>query len=163
MARFLAGVASTLLLVAAGFFLWTGLAHDDRRALPSPPALLAALVPSAATQTPADPPQASEATREQKRFSRYDHDRDGKVGRDEYLAARRKAFARLDTDHDGKLSFDEYVVKTAARFTAADADRSGALDATEFATTRVTRKTRPRCPPTGSVTPQQQGGEDEAQ
>jgi len=29
MARFLAGVASALLLVTAGFFLWTGLARQD--------------------------------------------------------------------------------------------------------------------------------------
>lgn len=94
-----------------------------------------------------DPPQASERTREQKRFDRYDRNRDGKVDRDEYLLNRRKAFARLDTDGDGKLSFDEYSAKAIAKFAKADADRSGTLNAAEFATTRVQRKPKPKCAP----------------
>jgi hypothetical protein len=147
MGRFLAGVASALLMVAGGIFLWSGLANRDT-GVPAPPAVVQALTGSAAA-APADPPQASEKTREEKRFARYDRNKDGKVDRDEYLLARRKAFARLDTDGDGKLSFEEYAVKTSAKFATADGDKSGALDASEFATTRVVRKTKPlvHCPP----------------
>ncbi|MDX3886146.1 MAG: EF-hand domain-containing protein [Sphingomonas sp.] len=146
MARFLAGVASALLLAAAGFFWWSGRAADAGPAA-LPPAPLIAAPADAGADT--DPPQASERTREQRRFARYDRDRDGRVGREEYLAARRKAFAKLDTNGDGRLSFEEYAVRTIDKFGQADADRSGALDAAEFAATRVARKApaRPNCPP----------------
>ena len=50
-------------------------------------------------------PRALPKTREQKRFGRYDKDRDGAITRDEYLASRRKAYAKLDTNGDGRLSF----------------------------------------------------------
>ena len=46
-------------------------------------------------------PEATEKTREEKRFSRYDKNKDGKVQIDEYLAARRKNFDKLDLDHNG--------------------------------------------------------------
>lgn len=143
MTRFLAGVGAALLLVAAGFFLWRGMAREDRGAvLPAAPAMRAA-----GEAAPLDPPQASEKTREEKRFQRYDRDRDDKVSREEYLSSRRKAFARLDLNHDGVLQFDEYAAKAEAKFAGADADRSGVLDQTEFAITRVVRKARPRCAP----------------
>jgi len=152
MGRYLAGVASALLLAAAGFFLWTGRAQREPT-LPSVPPAAALPGPAASGGTArlSDPPRASEATREEKRFSRYDRNRDGKVDRDEYLLSRRKAFAKLDTNGDGKLSFEEYAVKTIAKFGKADADRSNALDAGEFATTRVVRKPKPPCQPQESV------------
>ncbi len=151
MGRFVAGVASAVLLIAGGFLLWTGLA--GRVAAPLPPAppaqaFAATAAPPAAASVPeAIPPQATEETREQKRFDRYDHNRDGRVDREEYLLARHKAFAKLDVNGDGKLSFDEYAVKTEAKFAKADADRSGVLNAAEFATTAILRKPRPRCAP----------------
>lgn len=139
--RFLAGVGSTLLLVAAGLFWWS-FAHADRPGVPDAPFSAMA----ATLRAPlADPPAASDKTREEKRFSRYDHDKNGAISRDEYLAARRKAFAKLDTNQDGKLSFDEYAVKTAGKFAKADMDRSGVLTPAEFATTRVVRKAKPVC------------------
>lgn len=134
--RFLAGVGCTLLLVGGGLLIWQGTAQPPR-ALAGQAAAPAA--PEAATPL-ADPPQASEATKEQRRFNRYDHDRNGTVSADEYLAARHKAFAKLDVNGDGKLSFDEWATKARAKFAAADADRSGVLTAAEFATTRVARK-----------------------
>jgi hypothetical protein len=149
MGRYLAGVASALLLMAAGFFLWTGLARRDP-GLPAPPAAITALTrgaPPASAPAVEDAPQATARTREQKRFDRYDHNKDGKVDRDEYLLARHKNFAKLDTNGDGKLSFDEYAAKAVTKFDTADADHSGALEAAEFATTRVVRKTKPRCAP----------------
>ena len=139
MKRFLAGVASALLLVTAGLFIWT--AQADRGSLVPP---LPAMAASAATAE-AVPPSATEKTREEKRFARYDRNRDGTVGRDEYLLSRHKAFAKLDTNGDGRLGFDEYAVKTATKFAGADKDKSGSLNSTEFATTRVMRKSQPRC------------------
>ena len=144
--RYLAGAASMLLLMTAGLFVWSGMAGKDNR-IPPPPPLPMVSAPAAATDAPPDPPQASEETREQKRFSRSDHDKDGRIDRDEYLAARHRNFVKLDANGDGKLSFDEYAVKGEAKFAAADADKSGALDPREFATTRVVRKSAPRCPP----------------
>lgn len=135
--RFFAGVACALVLAGGGILIWQGVAK-------SPPAIVPAAVASApaAAATPlAMPPQATEATREQKRFNRYDHDRNGTVSAEEYLAARHKAFAKLDTDGDGRLSFDEWAIKARTKFATADADRSGLLTPAEFATTRVVRKT----------------------
>ena len=144
--RYLAGVGSALLLMTAGLFLWRAQAD---KASPIPAA------PSAAADAPlgiadlAPPPEASERTREEKRFARYDKDKNGAVGRDEYLVGRQKGFAKLDLNHDGRLSLDEYAVKAVTKFAAADRDKNGALNATEFATTRVVRKAKPKlkCPP----------------
>jgi hypothetical protein len=151
--RYLAGAASALLLVAAGLLIWTGLAARDDRIPPAPKAVASLIAPAMASEDVPDAPQASEKTREQKRFDRYDHNKDGRIDRDEYLLARHKNFMKLDTDGDGKLSFDEYAVKAIAKFGTADADKSGALDAKEFATTRVVRKTKPRCPPAQQPVP----------
>mgnify|MGYP006191514845 CR=1 FL=1 len=38
MLRFFAGVASALLLVATGFFVWQGLAQQEENPVPPPPA-----------------------------------------------------------------------------------------------------------------------------
>lgn len=142
--RFLAGVASALLLAGAGLVWWSSGKQDTP--------LLSAIAPPLARSTEAPdvaPPEAEERTREQKRFDRYDKDRNELVSAEEYLANRRKAFARLDADHDGRLSFEEWAKKTTDKFAAADADKSKALSRAEFATTKVVRKTRPRpnCPP----------------
>ena len=142
MGRFLAGVAAALLLVTGEFFIWQ--AQADR----------GTVVPALATATtaapmgladPAGPPAASERTREEKRFSRYDKDKNGAVARGEYLVARRKNFAKLDVNGDGKLGFEEYAVKAVVKFAAADKDKNGALAPREFALTRVVRKSAPKC------------------
>jgi Ca2+-binding EF-hand superfamily protein len=143
MMRYLAGVASALLLMAAAMIWWRGTSRAENP-LPAPIVAERAGAPTLVLPVPAMPPQATEKTREEKRFSRYDKDKDGAVARDEYLAARHKAFAKLDHDGNGQLSFEEYTVKTAAKFAAADKDRSGVLTAEEFATTRVLRKSSPR-------------------
>ncbi|HLZ79399.1 MAG TPA: EF-hand domain-containing protein [Sphingomonas sp.] len=159
MVRYLAGVASELPLVAAGFFLWTGLARREGSVPAAPPqAAPSSSAVAADVAAVIDPLQASERTREQKRFDHYDHNRGGKVDRDEYLLNRRKAFAKLDTGGDSKLSFDEYSAKAIGKFAKADADRSGALNAAEFATTRVQRKPKPKCLP---APPQAPAGDDE--
>ena len=152
--RYLVGGVAALLMAGAGVLIWSGLASRDNRIPPPPAAVVApvAAVAPAAVETPA-PPQATEQTREQKRFSRTDHDKDGKIELAEYLQARHRNFDKLDTNHDGKLSFDEYAAKGEAKFAAADADKSGTLSAAEFATTRVVRKSKPRCAPASVVAP----------
>jgi hypothetical protein len=148
MLRIIAGVVAVLFLGAGGFFLWTGTASREPAALASLPGPAMVPTSSGATDASAEAaPQASAATREQKRFARYDRDHDGKVAREEYLSSRRKAFARLDINHDGTVSFEEYSAKAIAKFGTADGDRSAALDRTEFATTRTVRKPGLRCPP----------------
>ena len=155
MGRFLAGVASALLLVSAGLFLWRSVNAADRSPIP----VAAAGRASPLAAEPLDqPPEAGEKTREEKRFSRYDKDRNGTVGRDEYLTARQKGFAKLDLNGDGKLSFEEYAVKTVGKFAKADADKSGGLNAAEFATTRVVRKARADCPPPRAAAPAEDDG-----
>jgi hypothetical protein len=140
--RYLAGGAAGVLLVVAGMTL---------QAMRSPPAPRLAAMPAAGVEVTPDGqagtpavPEALPATREQKRFDRYDKDRNGAITRDEYLLARHKAFAKLDVDGNGTLSFDEWAVKAETKFSAADKDKSGAMNAAEFATTAVKRKARPR-------------------
>lgn len=146
--RYIVGGMSALLLVAAGIILYTGHARSDA-GLPAQP-LAANAVGGVDPPIPEALPEATEATREQKRFGRYDKNHDGTITREEYLAPRRKAFAKLDTNHDGVLSFDEWSAKTAAKFAAADRDRSNSLTAAEFKTTAAKRKPkrqRQDCPP----------------
>lgn len=139
--RWLAAIGVAL-VAAAGVVWWKAQARIEDPLPPPPPVEAGALLRDA---TPADPPAATERSREEKRFDRYDKDRDGLVSRTEYLAARHKAFARLDVNQDGRLDFDEWVVKTSDRFVGADADRSATLTRTEFATTRPKRRTGARC------------------
>ncbi len=160
--RFASGGVAALLLATAGVFIWRAQAGSPSP-LPPPPA---AAAPSGAPLGVADlagPPTASEKTREEKRFARYDKDKNGIVGRDEYLASREKAFAKLDMNHDGKLSFDEYAVKAVVKFAAADRDKNGGLNAPEFASTRVVRKARPKpkCLPTPRAPAQAEDGDQE--
>ena len=131
--RVLAGAAGALLLAGSGLMLWQQLGASPPLA---PPAPVEAAGPSALVE----PPAATEKTREQKRFQRYDKDRDSTVSREEFLASRRKAYAKLDMNGDGRLDFDEWSVKTTTRFAAADADNSATLTPEEFAKTRPVRK-----------------------
>lgn len=150
--RYLAGGGALLSVAAAGFFLIGGNARPVS-VLPAQPqqAVAAAEAPIGESEVPA----ASPATREQKRFHRYDKDRNNSITREEYLVARRKAFAKLDRNGDGRLDFDEWAVKATTKFAAADADKSGTMNPAEFATTAVKRKAplRAKCPPqTASAT-----------
>lgn len=139
MLRFLAGVACCFLLMTGAFLIWQShAAHAP--GLPAPPTTA---VGSSWFGGVGDPPlrapEASEKTREQKRFSRYDKNKDGKVELDEYLAARRRNFDKLDTNHDGRLAFEEYAAKAIDKFDGAGG-RKGWLTEAEFATTAAVRK-----------------------
>lgn len=137
--RYLVGALAALALAAAGMVLFNRSGRSVAALPAAPQTLLQAVGDDAAL--PDSVPAASDKTREQKRFDRYDRDRNGTVTREEYLASRRKAYAKLDANHDGMLSFDEWAVKTEAKFTGADADRSGAMNAAEFAATAPKRRT----------------------
>ncbi|RJF91350.1 histidine kinase [Sphingomonas cavernae] len=156
MGRFLAGVASALLLAGAGIFWWQSRAETEPR-LPLAPGVQSAGLPLSGDPVPA-PPEASAKTREEKRFGRYDKDKNSAISAEEYFASRRKAFAKLDANSDGRLSFDEWAIKAREKFAKADADRSQILTRAEFATTAPVRKAKPKpdCPPARSP-----GDEDE--
>ncbi|WP_380779390.1 EF-hand domain-containing protein [Sphingomonas sp. R86520] len=146
--RYLAGGTAVIALIVAGFMMFSGKARPGPL-LPAQPVSQAAGTTASAEPLPDRAPEASDRTREQKRFDRYDKDRDAKITREEYLVQRRKAYARLDVDGDGKLSFEEWAVKATSKFADADRDKSGAMTAPEFATTAVKRKgpVRTNCPP----------------
>lgn len=134
MLRFLAGAAAAFLLLTGAFFIWQSRA-EDRAAFPDAPAPRAVSASTGSDDQGLQAPEASTKSREEKRFSRYDHNKDGKVEADEYLAARRRNFDKLDADHNGALSFQEYAVKGIDKFNAADHGRKGWLTEAEFATT----------------------------
>ena len=133
MARFLAGAAACFLLLTGAFFFWQSWAapNSSLPAAPAPRTANAAFFNGSQLNAP----EASPASRQQKRFSRADKNKDGKIEAEEILGARRKAFAKLDTNGNGSLSFEEWAAKTIGKFKGADADRSGWLTAAEYATT----------------------------
>lgn len=143
--RFLAGVGSALLLCSAGLVWWTsGRTESPLLSAVAPPLAREGSAPAAA-----EAPAAEERTREEKRFDRYDKDRNQQITAEEYLLSRRKAYAKLDVNGDGRLTFEEWAKKTTDKFAKADADASKALSRDEFATTKVVRKARPvvKCAP----------------
>ena len=138
--RLVAGIFGVLMLSIAAMLWWKSSARADNSIAPPP-----SISPLLAQHPLTMPPAASEQTREQKRFDRYDKDRNGIVSRDEYLASRRKAFVKLDRDGDGRLGFEEWSAKTMAKFAGADGDRSVSLNRAEFAMTKAVRKPAARC------------------
>lgn len=150
MGRFLAGAAAMLLTTGAGIFAWNSLMGREEIIPRMPVPAMAAVAAEPASEPPL--PEASPKSREEKRFARYDKDRDGAITREEYLVSRRKAFAKLDRNGNGVLDFEEYAVKTTEKFAKADADRSGGMTPAEFLTTAVKRKAKPapaQCRPAG--------------
>ena len=150
MSRMILGALGALVLVGIGLFWWQGRAEVERGA--PPPA--APTATSAATDIPSadgaglvgpPPPEATELTREQQRFGRYDRDRSGRIGRNEMLSTRTEAFRKLDKDGNNLLTFEEWAVATVNRFEAADRDRDAELTAQEFAATKPKRAARPAC------------------
>ena len=94
---------------------------------------------------PLEAPEASPKSREEKRFSRADKDKNGRIESEEVLAPRRKAFAKLDSNGNGTLSFDEWAAKSIEKFKGADSDRSGWLTPAEYATTAPPPPKKKRC------------------
>lgn len=148
MNRLILGAFGALVLVSIGLFWLQGRAAVERGAPPPEPQALAAAevddeaLPSAdvsGLQGPA-PPEASELTREQRRFFRYDRNRDWRITRDEMLSTRTDSFRALDTDGNNLLTFEEWAITTSTRFAEMDADADGKLTPAEFATSAPSRR-----------------------
>src|SRR5436190_10348253 len=87
--RFLAGAAACFLLLTGAFLLWQSHARQSS-SLPSAPPPRSAK-PFMTAQAPLEAPEANPKSREEKRFSRADKDKDGKIEANELLDPRRKA------------------------------------------------------------------------
>ena len=153
MNRIVLGAVSALLFAGAGLFWWQGKAQTDNAA-PPVAAPLEAPLGAPPDEIPTEDgeglmgaglPEASEATREEKRFNRLDRNRDNLISRSEALSPRVAAFRKLDTDHNNLLSFEEWAVATSNKFKGADANGDGQLTRPEFATTKPKVPKKPAC------------------
>ena len=147
------GVFVGLILAGVGVYWYQGAAQVDALA-PPPPEPLASRAPDDLPQADAaglqgpEPPEASELTREERRFFRYDRDRDRIITRNEMLSTRSDAFRKLDKDGNNLLTFEEWAVTTVERFESADANGDDKLTPAEFRTTAPSPRAapaRPKC------------------
>src|SRR5688572_22945836 len=95
MTRFFAGAAAAFLMLTGAFLFWQSQAQEVPSLPPAPPPA-AERPPLLTAQAPVQAPEASPKSREERRFSRADKDKNGRVERAEMLTPRLKAFARLD-------------------------------------------------------------------
>ena len=143
------GAFLALVLAGAGVFWWQGRAQVEEAA--PPPEIEEAVDPEVLPSVDPgdmrgpDLPEATELTREQRRFFRYDRNRDLRITRREMLSTRTKAFRKLDKDGNNLLTFEEWAVATVDRFEGADADADNELTPEEFRTTAPKRRTKPAC------------------
>lgn len=136
MTRFLAGALACFLMLTGAFLIWQSHAEQSSSLPKAPPARSAQPVMlQDSADDPLQAPEASPKNREEKRFSRADKNKDGKIESAELLEPRQKAFAKLDLDHNGALSFREWATKTFDKINGADKDRNGWLSPAEYATT----------------------------
>ena len=148
------GVFVGLILAGVGVFWWQGQAQVEELAPPPPepeetiaPQDDLPIVDPADLEGPA-PPEASELTREEQRFFRYDRDRDRIITRNEMLSTRSDAFRKLDVDGNNLLTFEEWAITTVKRFEGADGNDDDRLTPAEFATTAPKpkpKKPKPKC------------------
>lgn len=142
--RYFAGAAACFLMMTGVVLMWQGRAQETP-VLPPAPNARPASESVIARPVMLRAPEASPKSREEKRFSRVDKDKNGRIEREELLTPRRKAFAKLDTNGNGTLSFEEWGVKTIDKFGGADKDKSGWLTAAEYATTAPPPPKKQRC------------------
>ena len=148
--RFILGGLAALVMVSIGLFWLQGRAEVEAGA---PPPEVASqtndpgVLPSAdvANLVGPEPPEATELTREQRRFGRYDRDSDGRVTRNEMLSTRTSGFRDLDKDGNNLLTFEEWAVATVDKFRNADTDRNDWLTPEEFRRTAPPPKPKPKC------------------
>ena len=154
MNRIILGAVSALLLAGAGLFWWQGQASVDASAPPPPPVAEIDASGAALEDLPSEDgegmqgaalPGANEASKEEKRFNRFDRNRDYQISRPEMLQPRVTAFRKLDTDHNNLLSFDEWSVTTSNRFKKADGNGDALLTRAEFAATKPKPAKKPAC------------------
>jgi hypothetical protein len=140
--RFLAGALASFLMLSGAFLIWQSRAEEPERLPPPPPSSNA---PAILSRAPPKAPEASEKSREEKRFDRADRDNNGTIVLDELLLPRRKPFAELDVNHDGRLAFEEWAHSTIEKFKGADSDRNAKLTRAEYATTAPPPPKKKRC------------------
>ena len=153
MKRIATGAIGALTLAGVGMFWMSGQAEVEAGA-PPPVALSVAdqvdehELPYADVSdlTGPAPPQASEISKEQRRFFRYDRNYDWRISRDEMLSSRTDAFRKLDVDGNNLLTFEEWAVTTVNRFETADANHDNELSPAEFATTKPPKAKKRSCP-----------------
>lgn len=146
------GMFVGLLLAGVGIFWWQGRAQVEQNAPPPPDPVETTPAPeelpiadAGELEGPA-PPEASELTREEMRFFRYDRNRDRIITRNEMLSTRSDAFRKLDKDGNNLLTFEEWAVTTVKRFEGADDNADDKLTPAEFAMTAPKpRKKKPAC------------------
>ena len=147
------GAVLALMLAAVGMFWWQGRAQVEEAAPPPDPTPTAIEKPAEPELPESDPgemrgpspPEATQLSREQRRFFRYDRNRDLAITRAEMLSSRTSAFRKLDKDGNNLLTFEEWAVSTATKFDGADANRDRKLTQAEFATTAPKRRAKPAC------------------
>ncbi len=144
------GSFATLALGGLGMFWWQGRAQVEQAAPPPLAAPATEPLPEVPESDPGnmlgpEPPEASELTREQQRFFRYDRNRDWRVSRVEMLSTRSDAFRKLDKDGNNLLDFEEWAVATVDKFEGADADKDNQLTPAEFATTKPKPVKKRKC------------------
>jgi hypothetical protein len=157
MNRVFLGGFIALVLAGVGFYWWQGRAQVEEVAPPpieepapqeeeeEPKLIELPEVDPGSRRGPA-PPAATELTKEEKRFFRYDRNRDRLITRNEMLSTRANAFRKLDKDGNNLLTFEEWAHTTVTKFNGADSNRNGALTPQEFRTTRPKpRKKKPAC------------------
>ena len=154
MSRVILGLILGIIMATIGLYWWQGKAEVEMYAPPLPEAEEAPQDPdelpvsNPGEMTGPTPPEASELTREQRRFFRYDRNRDWRISRNEMLSTRSEGFRKLDVDGNNLLTFEEWAVTTVEKFDDADADGDGKLTTKEFATTapkRGVRRSSCRC------------------
>ena len=150
MNRLVLGALAALVLVSVGLFWMQGRAEvEDGAPPPEPVAAREEFEPLPEADVtdlvgPA-PPEATELTREQRRFGRYDRNSDGRITRHEMMATRTAGFRALDKDGNNLLTFEEWAVATGDKFSKADANGDLSLTPQEFAKTRPPSKPVPKC------------------
>ncbi|GGB86019.1 hypothetical protein GCM10011494_00370 [Novosphingobium endophyticum] len=151
MNRFVLGALAALVLASVGLFWLQGRAEVEEGApppeVPSDDAGPEEL-PSAEIADLVGPelPEATELTREQRRFGRYDRDNDGRITGNEMLSTRTSGFRDLDKDGNNLLTFEEWAVTTVDKFDYADVDGNDWLTPGEFRRSAPPpSKPKPRC------------------
>lgn len=144
------GSFATLVMGGVGLFWWQGRAQVEQGAPPplvQPTAQPSDSLPLADVGDLRGPqlPEASELTKEQQRFFRYDRNRDWSISRTEMLSTRSDAFRKLDRDGNNLLDFEEWAVATVEKFEGADADKDNRLTPGEFAATKPKPVKKRKC------------------
>lgn len=153
MSKYLIGGTIAILALSAGLFLWQSNASPPLAIPDEPPPQPDTVIeiPEAAIDAPQvgdappTPPRASKLSREERRFNRYDLDRNDQISRIEMMASRTKAFRKLDVDGNNLLTFEEWAISTSDRFAKADQNNNLLLTRQEFLTTKSKSSPKPRC------------------